>query len=84
MSKRSCSKRRSLQRGGKRQPSRAAVGAWSHTPANLASRLRGIYRRIAHQLKVDSSYVSRVARSQRRSRAIERALRRELASIVRA
>lgn len=39
---------------------------------------RGIYSRIARQLGVDRSYVSRVARGERRSKEIEKALRAEL------
>lgn len=39
---------------------------------------RGIYSRVARQLGVDRSYVSRVARGERRSKEIERALRAEL------
>ena len=39
---------------------------------------RGIYSRVARQLGVDRSYVSRVARGERRSREVEEALRAEL------
>jgi CheY-like chemotaxis protein len=39
---------------------------------------RGIYSRVARQLGVDRSYVSRVARGERRSEEIEAALRNEL------
>jgi CheY-like chemotaxis protein len=39
---------------------------------------RGIYSRVARQLGVDRSYVSRVARGERRSEEIEEALRSEL------
>jgi CheY-like chemotaxis protein len=39
---------------------------------------RGIYSRVARQLGVDRSYVSRVARGERRSEEIENALRGEL------
>lgn len=38
----------------------------------------GIYSRVARQLGVDRSYVSRVARGERRSEEIEKALRSEL------
>jgi hypothetical protein len=44
---------------------------------------RGIYVRIARELAVDPSYVSRVARGDRRSKTIENALRRELDKINR-
>jgi len=55
-----------------------------HTPAptNLASLIRGLYGRVARQLKVDPSYVSRVARGERRSDVIEVSLERELGRIM--
>jgi len=55
-----------------------------HTPAptNLASLIRGLYGRVARQLKVDPSYVSRVARGERRSDVIEVSLERELKRIM--
>jgi len=51
-------------------------------PTNLASLIRGLYGRVARQLKVDPSYVSRVARGERQSDAIESALERELKRIM--
>jgi hypothetical protein len=51
-------------------------------PTNLASLIRGLYGRVAKQLKVDPSYVSRVARGERQSDAIELALERELKRIM--
>ena len=51
-------------------------------PENLASQLRGLYQRVARQLGVDPSYVSRVARSERKSKAVENALERELEKIM--
>jgi hypothetical protein len=51
-------------------------------PTNLASLIRGLYGRVARQLKVDPSYVSRVARGERRSDAIEISLERELRRIM--
>lgn len=51
-------------------------------PANLASLIRGLYGRVARQLKVDPSYVSRVARGERQSDAIESSLERELKRIM--
>lgn len=55
-----------------------------HTPAptNLASLIRGLYGRVARQLKVDPSYVSRVARGERQSDVIEASLERELKRIM--
>ena len=51
-------------------------------PTNLASLIRGLYGRVARQMKVDPSYVSRVARGERRSDAIEASLERELKRIM--
>ncbi len=51
-------------------------------PTNLASLIRGLYGRVAKQLKVDPSYVSRVARGERQSEAIEASLERELRRIL--
>ena len=51
-------------------------------PRDLASLVRGIYSRVARRLRVDPSYVSRVARGERHSRTVESALRRELNRIV--
>lgn len=45
---------------------------------------RGLYARVARQLQVDRSYVSRVARGERRSPRVEAALRAELKKIERA
>jgi transcriptional regulator with XRE-family HTH domain len=44
--------------------------------------LCGLYSRIARQLKVDRSYVSRVARGERHSEEIERALSSEFTRIT--
>jgi hypothetical protein len=52
------------------------------TPTNLASLIRGLYGRVARQLKVDPSYVSRVARGERQSNVIEASLERELRRIM--
>jgi hypothetical protein len=56
--------------------------AISTTPTNLASLIRGLYGRVAKQLKVDPSYVSRVARGERQSDAIEACLEKELRRIM--
>jgi hypothetical protein len=42
----------------------------------------GLYSRIARQLQVDRSYVSRVARGERRSEEVERALSTEFTRIM--
>jgi hypothetical protein len=44
---------------------------------------RGLYIRIARRLKIDPSYVSRVARGERRSKAVENAIRQEIDHINR-
>lgn len=46
---------------------------------SLPSLCRGIYNRVAHQVGCDPSYVSRVARGERKSEAISEALRAEVA-----
>lgn len=51
-------------------------------PEDLASLLRGLYRRVANQLNIDPSYVSRVARSERHSDIVADALRCELKKII--
>jgi len=48
----------------------------------LPSLFRGIYNRVARRLGVDPSYVSRVARGQRRSHAIQAALNIEMKKIL--
>jgi transcriptional regulator with XRE-family HTH domain len=45
------------------------------------ARYRGLYARVARHLGVDRSYVSRVARGERRSKRIEQALQAELKRI---
>lgn len=54
----------------------------STPPHNLASLIRGLYGRVARRVKVDPSYVSRVARGERRSEAIEASLEKELKRIM--
>lgn len=51
------------------------------TPA-LPSLFRGAYQRVARRLGVDPSYVSRVARQERRSAAVSAALKKEVARIL--
>jgi hypothetical protein len=51
-------------------------------PKNLASIFRGLYVRVASQLGVDPSYVSRVARGERTSKAIESVLEQETRKII--
>jgi hypothetical protein len=51
-------------------------------PLHFASLFRGLYGRIARQLDIDPSYVSRVARGERQSESIEAALEREMKKII--
>jgi len=47
------------------------------------ARYRGLYARVARQLGVDRSFVSRVARGERHSKKVEDALQKELRRIER-
>ena len=53
----------------------------THPESSPQELYRGLYVRIARKLRVDPSYVSRVARGDRRSQQIEDALSRELERI---
>jgi len=50
--------------------------------ATAVSLFRGYYARVARDSGVDVSYVSRIARGQRESEAIEKALNREFSKIL--
>jgi hypothetical protein len=54
----------------------------SAQPRNLPSLVRGLYGRVARHLNVDPSYVSRVARGERHSDAIQAALERDMRQIM--
>ena len=58
-------------------------GSLSAPPLHFASLFRGSYRRVAKQLGLDPSYVSRVARGERESGEIEAALEHEMKRIIR-
>jgi hypothetical protein len=45
--------------------------------STAVSLLRGLYARVAHDLGVDVSYISRIARGERKSKVAEKALKRE-------
>jgi hypothetical protein len=47
-----------------------------------ASLFTGLYARVAYNLGFDPSYISRVARGERRSKLIEDALRREIDNVL--
>lgn len=51
-------------------------------PQSLPSLFRGLYGRVARQLKIDPSYVSRVARGERQSQEISEALDTEIRRIA--
>jgi hypothetical protein len=51
-------------------------------PRNLASVFRGLYARVASRLNVDPSYVSRVARGERRSKKVVKVLELEVCQIM--
>lgn len=48
----------------------------------IVSLSRGIYARVGREVGCDPSYVSRVARKQRRSMRVEAALRREVKNLL--
>ena len=50
--------------------------------ATAVSLFRGLYARVAHKLGVDVSYVSRIARGERKSTLAERALTREFNKVL--
>ena len=54
----------------------------SKSRLQLASRMRGLYRRVADRLGVDPSYVSRVARGERKSPKIEASLNRDVSKLL--
>src|SRR5271169_1718333 len=66
----------------RRQPVPPTPIRFYSAPMNLTSQLRGLYARVARKLRVDPSYVSRVARGERQSARIEKAIRRELRNIL--
>ena len=54
----------------------------STQPRPLTSQFRGLYHRVARRLGVDPSYVSRVARQERRSEVISAELKKEVDRIL--
>lgn len=50
--------------------------------ARAVSLFRGLYARVAHKVGVDVSYVSRIARGQRKSKVAEKALNHEFEKIL--
>lgn len=73
---------KSSNRGRRRAAKNRKTVTFYEIPRDLTSRVRGLYRAVARRLRVHPSYVSRVARGERNSAAVERALRRELNKIV--
>jgi len=56
----------------------SANGDGNATPYSLPSLFRGLYSRVARKLRIDPSYVSRVARGERESETIAKALEVEI------
>ena len=54
----------------------------SKSRLELASRIRGLYHRVSVSLGVHPSYVSRVARGERKSLRIEKCLNREISRLL--
>lgn len=50
--------------------------------STAVSLFRGLYARVARDLGVDVSYVSRIARGERRSKVAEKALNREFNKVL--
>jgi hypothetical protein len=50
--------------------------------ANAVSLFRGMYSRVARDLGVDVSYISRIARGEQKSEVAEKALNREFRKIL--
>ena len=50
--------------------------------ATAVSLFRGLYARVARRLGVDVSYVSRIARGERKSRVAEKAIAKEFYRVV--
>ena len=75
-------KKISLKRKRSRKSPQANESTRSHPRRDLASLVRGMYGRVARELGVDPSYVSRVARGERQSELVDAALRRALSKIV--
>ena len=75
-------KKRSSKRTGSRTQPTMRGSTLANPPQDLASLVRGMYGRVARKLGVDPSYVSRVARGERQSEAVDAALRRSLSDIV--
>jgi len=57
--------------------------ASTHPVLNRHQLYRGVYSRVAKQLGIDRSYVSRVASGERKSDRVEKALLREIQRIER-
>ena len=76
-------KKRSSKRTRSRTTPTGRGPTLTNPPQDLASLVRGMYGRVARKLGVDPSYVSRVARGERQSEAVDAALRRSLSDVVR-
>jgi hypothetical protein len=68
------------RRKGEPDPPRNAT--FARAPVDLTSLVGGLYSRVARRLRLDPSYVSRVARGERRSKLVVDVLERELRKII--
>ena len=50
--------------------------------ATAVSLFRGLYARVAHDLGLDVSYISRIAHGKRKSKAAEKALSQEFTKVL--
>lgn len=66
----------------KRRATHSTVIQFYRPVSTLVSLLRGLYGRVARKLRVHPSYVSRVARGERRSKRVENEIRLELRRIA--
>jgi hypothetical protein len=74
--------RGSSTRGRQGESQTTGNAVFARAPENLTSLVRGLYSRVARWLRLDPSYVSRVARGERESKLVEDGLERELRKIM--
>jgi transcriptional regulator with XRE-family HTH domain len=81
MAKRHNAPRSPSRRKLNRERRKSKKFTFDQIPRHLASLVRGLYARVARQLDLDPSYISRVARGKRQSKSVDRALKRELRKV---
>jgi hypothetical protein len=82
MSKRARTRWQLPSQNRRSQPVLSTTIEFYRPPLKLVLLLRGLYARVARKLRVDPSYVSRVARGERQSARVEKAIQRELRDTV--